>query len=86
MPAQPAVRAKVAPYENNQGVDVMRSLLMQEIEAVSGGAEVTASVGSCSGVTVKSDSKGFGQALIDVYEGLVDATSHVIERVANALS
>jgi hypothetical protein len=28
---------------------------------------------------------GVGDALISIYEGLVSATSHVIERVANAL-
>ncbi len=32
-----------------------------------------------------SNTQSFGQDLINLYEGLVRATSHVIERVANAL-
>jgi C4-dicarboxylate-specific signal transduction histidine kinase len=60
----------------------MRSLTVSEVEWVSGGAEVTVSSGSAS-VTVKGDTRNFGQALINIYEGAVDATSHVIERVVN---
>jgi hypothetical protein len=61
----------------------MRSLSVNEVEWVSGGAEATVSAGGVS-VTVKGDSAGFGRAVINIYEGAVEATSYVIERVANA--
>jgi len=58
----------------------MRELTAVELQFVSGAG------GTCSnnygGVT---DTQSFGRDLIDFYEGLVAATSHVIERVANAL-
>jgi len=58
----------------------MRELTAVELQFVSGAA------GTCSnsygGVTRP---RSFGQDLIDFYEGLVAATSHVIERVARAL-
>ena len=62
----------------------MRSLTAIEMSWVSGGAEVTATAGTKgASVTVKSDTGSFGKDLIAVYEGLVEATSHVIERVAS---
>lgn len=66
----------------------MRELTTSEIEFVSGGT------GSCSapgGADTPNDHlggtapTGVGDALIATYEGLVAATSHVIERVATAL-
>jgi hypothetical protein len=63
----------------------MRELTVAELDFVAGGA------GSCSsddngnnygGVT---DTSTLGQDLIEIYEGIVEATSYVIERVANAL-
>ena len=58
----------------------MRELTMKEIAMVSGGHA------SCSnnygGV---SDTSSFGNDLIAIYEGLVAATSHIIERVARAI-
>ena len=63
----------------------MRDLTMSELEFVSGGT------GDCSGgdsgndLGGITDSEGVGQDLINIYEGLVAATSHIIERVANAL-
>ena len=86
---QPAVRARVARYANNQGVDVMRTLTVNELEWVAGGdteITVSASVGKAEvKATVKTDgdTSNFGQALIDLYEGAVEATSYVIERVVN---
>ena len=59
----------------------MRVLTANEVRQVTG-------AGSCSngndigGIT---DFPGLGQDLINIYEGLVAATSHIIERVANAL-
>ena len=51
----------------------------QQAEGVAGGALVNVSVdmGSC-------DASGIGNTIIDAYEGAVDATSYIIERVANA--
>lgn len=63
-------------------VDVMRELTVAEIECVSGAHGVCTPGNSYGGI---EDTGGVGQDLIDIYEGLVMATSHVIERVANAL-
>ena len=63
----------------------MRELTMEEISRVSGGAgECTApqSGNNYGGITETST---LGQDLIEIYEGMVEATSYVIERVANAL-
>ncbi len=63
-------------------------LTAQELDAsqateIGGGAEncsVTAQVGS-DGVNVNYSANSVGEALIAAYEGVVDATSHVIGRV-----
>ena len=67
----------------------MRELTATEMTFVSGaGEDENCSEGSgesgnnIGGVT---DSGSFGQDLINIYEGLVEATSHVIERVATAI-
>ncbi len=63
----------------------MRELTMDEISRVSGGAgECTAqqSGNSYGGITETST---LGQDLVEIYEGMVEATSYVIERVASAL-
>ena len=66
----------------------MRELTMSEMDLVSGGtgvctAEDTGGGGNnYGGVT---DTGSIGGDLINIYEGLVEATSHIIERVANAL-
>ncbi|MDX1516062.1 MAG: hypothetical protein R3288_04435 [Woeseiaceae bacterium] len=66
----------------------MRALTLQEIDFVAGGT------GECSADDSGDHGNEFlggaepadvGPALIEVYEGLVEAASHVIERVANAL-
>lgn len=64
----------------------MRALTLSEIGCVSGGT------GSCTpensggndygGIT---DPGSIGDDLVEIYEGLVQATSHIIERVAGAL-
>jgi hypothetical protein len=61
-------------------VFVMRELTSNEILEVSGGVVCTPE-NSIAGVTNFSR---LGDDLINFYEGLVAATSHVIERVANA--
>jgi len=63
----------------------MRTLTEAELCAVSGGTgECTASDGGNTYGGV-SDTKSFGDNLIDLYEGAIEAASYVIERVANAL-
>ncbi len=61
-------------------VIVMRELNRMELDFVSGGVLVC-TPNDFGGIT---DTGGFGRDLINIYEGLVAATSHVIERVANA--
>ncbi len=58
----------------------MRELTAVELQFVSGAG------GTCSNnYNGVSNIKRFGDDLIDFYEGLVAATSYVIERVAKAL-
>ena len=63
----------------------MRELTMSETGRVSG------ATGSCSPETFWNDYYGvkdtssLGGDLVNIYEGLVEATSHIIERVAGAL-
>ena len=64
----------------------MRELNREELQLVSGGTgECTpadgARVNNYNGVTEPSS---VGADLINIYEGVVAATSHVIERVASA--
>jgi len=58
----------------------MRELTTSEVSQVSGGVVCTPenSIGGISNFSTLRDD------LINFYEGLVGATSHVIERVANA--
>ena len=63
-------------------VDVMRELNKTELSFVSGGTGQCTPGNSYGGV---SDTTSLAQDLINIYEAVVSATSHVIERVANAL-
>jgi hypothetical protein len=58
----------------------MRELSVSEMSFVSGAG------GECSGNVIVgiSDSSNFGNDVIAIYEGLIAATSHIIERVANS--
>ena len=62
----------------------MRELTLNEMNFVSGAGDDCSSGGSnnIGGVT---EPGSLGDDLIEIYEGLVSATSYVIERVANAL-
>ena len=60
----------------------MRELTLAEVALVSGGVGECTPENSYYGV---SDPSGLGADLINIYEGLVAATSHIIERVATAL-
>ncbi len=66
----------------------MRNLTKDEIRMVAGaGDECSSEGGGGSGNTYSgvSNLKGIGDDMIAAYEGLVAATSHIIERVAKAL-
>jgi hypothetical protein len=63
----------------------MRELTAREMQWVSGGTgECTADDGgnNYGGIT---ETGSVGADLIELYEGLVEATSYIIERVARAL-
>ena len=62
----------------------MRVLTEAELDFVSGGNDGCSddSGNNFGGVT---DTTTLSEDLINIYEALVDVTSHVIERVANAL-
>ncbi len=63
----------------------MRELTMSELEYVSGGADECQSEEGGNDLGGIKDSESLGQDLINIYEGIVEVTSHIIERVANAL-
>jgi len=60
----------------------MRELTKAELSFVSGGTGQCTPANSYGGV---SNTSSVGSDLINIYEGVVRAVSHVIERVANAL-
>jgi len=61
----------------------MRELDSKEIDLVAGGVYSCKAENDYGGII---DTGSFGRDLINLYEGAVAATSHVIERVANAFS
>jgi len=61
----------------------MRELTLNEMNFVSGAGDDCSSGGNT--IAGVSDSSSLGEDLINIYEGLVSATSYIIERVANAL-
>ena len=64
----------------------MRELTMDEIRLVGGaGDECAGDDGGGNDIVGVTDSEGLGKDLINIYEGLVEAASHIIERVAKAL-
>lgn len=62
----------------------MRELTLSEIQQVAGAGDDCSS-GSGNNIGGVTEPSSLGKDLVDIYEGLVAATSHVIERVANAL-
>lgn len=62
----------------------MRELTISEIGFVGGAAQQCSSGGSGNNYGGVTDTASLGQDIIEIYEGLVEATSYVIERVANA--
>jgi|APCOG7522876152_1049122.scaffolds.fasta_scaffold143616_1 hypothetical protein len=63
----------------------MRELTMSEVEFVSGGTGVCTPENSGNDYGGITDTSSVGEDIINIYEGLVEATSYIIERVANAL-
>lgn len=65
----------------------MRELTMDEIAHVTGGGECSSGGGGEGDNTYGgvSDTGSLGDDLIEIYEGVVAAASHIIERVARAL-
>ena len=65
----------------------MRELTFSEMALVAGGSGECTPDNSGDGNTFGgvSEPKSLGDDLINIYEGLIAATSYVIERVANAL-
>lgn len=68
----------------NQKEIEMRELTLNEMNLVSGAGDDCSSEGSNTYGGV-SDTTSVGNDIINIYEGLVAATSHIIERVAGAL-
>ena len=63
----------------------MRELTFEEICKVAGGTGECTSEQSGNNYAGVTNTDTFGQELVEIYEGLVAATSHIIERVASAL-
>lgn len=64
----------------------MRELTMNEIQMVAGAGDDCASdSGSGNDYGGVTDTSSLGTELIEIYEGVVAAASHIIERVAGAL-
>ncbi len=63
----------------------MRELTTAELGFVAGGTGECTPEDSGNNLGGVSDSEGLGQDLVNIYEGLVEVTSHIIERVAEAL-
>ena len=64
----------------------MRELTIGEMNLVSGaGGECTSGGDGGNNYGGVTDPSSLGEDIIEIYEGLVEATSHIIERVANAL-
>lgn len=63
----------------------MRELTASEIGFVGGAAEQCRQEQGGNNYGGVTDTSSFGDDLVEIYEGLVQLTSHMIERVANAL-
>ena len=62
----------------------MRVLNQGECRRVAGGHNVCTPEDAMNDFYGIQDTTSLGQDLVNIYEGLVFATSHIIERVANA--
>ena len=62
----------------------MRNLNGEETRLVAGGTGVCTAEGSGNEFNGITNTSTLGQDLINIYEALVEVTSHIIERVAGA--
>lgn len=62
----------------------MRELTMSELERVSGGTGQCTPQSDGNTYGGISNPKTIGEELVDIYEGLIEATSYMIERVATS--
>ena len=63
----------------------MRELTVNEIQLVAGGTGQCTAADSGNNYGGVTDTSSLGDELVEIYEGLVQLTSHIIERVADAL-
>ena len=63
----------------------MRVLNPMELDFVAGGEGECTPEDSGNTYGGVSDTSSLGEDLIEIYEGLVEAASYIIERVANAI-
>lgn len=65
----------------------MREITRAELPFIAGGNDYQCTPSDSGGNNYGgvSNTKNFGDDIVNLYEGLVHATSHVIERVARAL-
>ncbi|HEX7075182.1 MAG TPA: hypothetical protein VF226_14180 [Hyphomicrobiaceae bacterium] len=63
----------------------MRELALHELTQVAGGGDLSCGPDDGNNYGGVSDTESFGDDVINLYEGLVSATSYIIERLANAL-
>ncbi len=63
----------------------MRTLTSTELNTVAGGSDTCSSGDAGNDYGGIVDTTSVGDELIEIYEGVVAATSYVIERVAEAL-
>jgi hypothetical protein len=63
-------------------VDAMRGLKTEELKYVAGGEGVCTPDNSGNNYGGITNTAGIGDDIVNFYEGLVAATSHIIERVA----
>jgi hypothetical protein len=70
-----------------EGLSVITNELPDaQVADVAGGGDCDASVSiGTGGVQINSPAGGVGQNIIAVYEGMIEATSYAIERIAGAL-
>jgi hypothetical protein len=65
-------------------VDVMRELTKAELSFVSGGTGQCTPEDSGNNYGGVTNTSTVGDELVNIYEGIVAAASHIIERVANS--
>ena len=72
--------------EDNKPVKAGEALTQEQVTDVAGGQSVTTTVSTTGiGVTANQPGTDVGAALTNIYEGFVDVTSHIIERVVNSV-